>query len=239
MNMIKLYQVGGSVRDEILGIKSKDIDYAVEADSFEDMKKYLLDNKYTIFVEKPEYLVIRAKTEKEIVDFALCRSDGFYSDGRRPDKVHRATIMEDLARRDFTINAIAKDTNGEYLDPFNGQEDLRKKIIRSVGDPEERMKEDSLRIVRALRFSITKQFKIDKKLFKVICDPNIYKLLSNVAIERIRDELEKMFKYDTKASLRLIKVLPDGLIDCLFHDNMWLLPTNKKIKNKIKDHKKK
>ena len=111
---MKIYQVGGSVRDEFLNIKSKDIDYAVEADSFGDMRKYMIDNGYNIFLETPQYFTIRAKFPDShecnhlVADFALCRIDGQYSDGRRPDKVHRATIHEDLSRRDFTINAIAK-----------------------------------------------------------------------------------------------------------------------------------
>ncbi len=103
--MVKIYLVGGSIRDQLLGLKSKDLDYAVEAGSYEEMRDYIKENG-KIFLETPEYLTIRAHLKNgEPADFVLCRKDGEYSDGRRPDKVTPGTLYDDLARRDFTVNA--------------------------------------------------------------------------------------------------------------------------------------
>ena len=109
-----IYQVGGSLRDECLGRPCKDFDFSVEAPSYEAMREHLVQDGYTIFLEKPEYLTIRARfpkghpQERVCADFVLCRKDGFYSDGRRPDTVEPGTIYDDLARRDFTMNAMAR-----------------------------------------------------------------------------------------------------------------------------------
>jgi len=108
--MIKLFEVGGHVRDGLLGIKSKDIDMAVEAPSWEAMREFVKHNTKKIFLEKEEFLTIRAMGHDGLPkDFVLCRKDGAYSDGRRPDTVEAGTIFDDLARRDFTVNAIAKE----------------------------------------------------------------------------------------------------------------------------------
>src|SRR3990167_2493624 len=140
---MKIYQVGGSVRDSLLGLKSKDIDYAVEASSFSEMKQLLVDLGYHIFLEKEEYLAIRARDPRDgiVYDYTMCRVDGFYTDHRRPDSVTSGTIMEDLRRRDFTINAIAIDPDGEYLDPFDGRSDLETMTLRCVGKTDERIRE--------------------------------------------------------------------------------------------------
>lgn len=157
-----IYEVGGSVRDSLLNIPHKDHDYAVECDSFETMKEYILNEKFTICVEKPEYGHIKAIKDKKVVDFTLCREDGYYSDNRRPDSIKVCNIYSDLNRRDFTINAIAINVeNGEVLDPHGGETDLENKIIRCVGKTEDRMYEDPLRFLRALRFSVTKDMEID------------------------------------------------------------------------------
>src|SRR4051812_36297006 len=112
---VHLYEVGGHVRDSLLGIKSKDIDFAVEAESFMELFNWLNAQKFDIFLITEEYGTIRARFPKGHVnagltaDFVLCRKDGNYSDGRRPDSVSPGTIFDDLARRDFTVNAMARD----------------------------------------------------------------------------------------------------------------------------------
>lgn len=216
------FEVGGCVRDEILGVKSKDIDFSVvlsdeEANGlfaikhgpFEYMAEVLGAMGFTIFLEKPEFLTIRAKFPKDHptwakldADFVLARKEAGYSDGRRPDEVIPGTLMDDLARRDFTMNAIAKDSQGNLIDPFNGQQDIADKVIRAVGNPEDRIQEDALRIMRALRFSVTKGFRIDGELDFAISQNA--ELLRNVSTERIREELEKMFKVDTWKTIMLL-----------------------------------
>ena len=197
-----VWQVGGCVRDAIIGARSEDIDYAVEADSFAEMRDYIRSIGGEIFLEKEEFVTIRARVEREAADYVLCRRDGSYSDGRRPDDVTIGDIMSDLSRRDFTMNAIAMDSEGNYFDPFNGRADIESRIIRCVGSAAERMDEDSLRLVRAIRFSITKGFDIDSH----ICDmfENAYwsgRICETISQDRIRIEVNKMFAHDTIATI--------------------------------------
>jgi tRNA nucleotidyltransferase (CCA-adding enzyme) len=191
---MKLYKVGGCVRDTLLHIKSKDIDYSVEASSYEEMREELLKRGCKIYLEKPEYLTIRGKLNGEDVDFVLCRKDGAYSDGRRPDDVTVGDIYDDLARRDFTVNAIAIDEDGNYLDPYNGISHLKDKILKCVGS-NDRLKEDALRIVRAMRFSITKGFRLAGGLAEEISNLDTLNLLLNISSERIADELNKCLDF--------------------------------------------
>jgi len=212
--MIKIYKVGGAVRDEILGVKSKDVDYAVEAPSWDAMKDYI-SSKGKIYLESKQYFTIRAKMpELGDADFVLCRKDGEYSDGRRPDAVQIGTIYDDLARRDFTMNAIAIDTEtNQILDPFCGREDISKSIIKCVGKAEDRIAEDSLRMLRAIRFAVTKNFTIDNVIKKVL--ESEYKLILNVSEDRIREELFKAFKHDTLKTLKILHEYP-SIMELLF-----------------------
>lgn len=215
---MEFYEVGGCVRDEILGIKSNDIDFTVvledhethlmgvaqdhgvEIDPFTYMARMLKQMGFEIFLETPEFLTIRAKFPKGhkhsglTADFVLARKESDYTDGRRPDKVEPGTLLDDLARRDFTVNAIAKDADGTLIDPFFGQFDIQKRIIRTVGDPRERFEEDALRIVRAMRFSVTKGFVIDHYTWLAMHD--MVDSVSKVSAERVREELTKMFNAD-------------------------------------------
>lgn len=203
---VKLYKVGGFVRDQILGIPSKDIDYAVEANSYEIMKQYILDKGGKIYLESPGYLTIRAKLNNEDADFVLCRKDGSYHNGRHPDSVEIGDIYDDLVRRDFTMNAIAIKEDGNYLDPYNGIQDIKDQVIRCVGSID-RLKEDGLRLIRALRFSITKGFKLDNEIREFIqAETSIaLSVMTNVSSERIMEELNKMFTKDTRLTLQIIQ----------------------------------
>lgn len=206
---IKFYQVGGSVRDEILGVKSKDIDFAVEAPSYEAMRDEILARGGKIFLETPQYLTIRANVPTlGATDYVLCRKDGSYSDGRRPDTVEPGTILDDLARRDFTMNAIAKDSEtGEIIDPFGGQYDLSQMRISCVGDARTRFSEDGLRILRALRFSVTKKMQLSLDILDVLEDFTfVEEMLGCVSTERVREEMFKMFMFDTVEALRQMQV---------------------------------
>ena len=202
---MKLYKVGGFVRDKLLCVKSKDIDYAVESPSFDDMRNGIIELGGEIFLETPQYFTIRAKLNGEVADFVLCRKESQYSDGRHPDKVEVGTIYDDLARRDFTMNAIALCEDGSYIDPHGGIKDIEKyRIVRCVGSAEERFNEDALRMLRAIRFAITKGFRLHADICLYLRDKNNVDRLKNVSIERIREELYKCFAYNTYKSFCLL-----------------------------------
>ncbi len=224
--MAKFFQVGGSVRDSLLGIESKDIDYAVEAPSFAAMKAAILDRGGEIFVEHEHFLTIRAKVPKlGACDYVLCRKDGTYdTDGRRPDFVEPGTLLDDLARRDFTVNAMARGEDGVLVDPFGGQNDLKARTLRCVGNTEKRMKEDSLRMLRALRFAVTKGFGIEASLSYFLSSAENAKLLDNISIERIREELLRCFAFDTLQTLSWLAEYRH-LRKAIFDRNLKLVPT--------------
>lgn len=231
--MIKFYLVGGCVRDEILGHMPADIDYSVEASSFNHMKDHLIKSNFEIYVEKPEYGTLKAKCPltKKVSDYTLCRKDGFYSDCRRPDSIEASNILEDLSRRDFTMNAIAK-IDGEYYDPFFGIQDIENKLIRCVGKAADRLTEDPLRGLRALRFSITKGFTISPDILEIIETDAFITNFKKLAKERIQVELQKMFHHNTVRSIKLLSGLSKSFLEVLFVDSgIWLLPTLK-IKKK-------
>jgi tRNA nucleotidyltransferase (CCA-adding enzyme) len=133
-----VYLVGGSVRDAILGIDSKDLDYVMPC-SYLEMIEFLKERECVLVHEKPEFLTCKVKFPGKtgVVDFTCCRKESDY-DGRRPGKTEIATIEEDLARRDFTVNSIAVkvDENFEltsnFLDPFHGRIDLKAKRLKFV-----------------------------------------------------------------------------------------------------------
>lgn len=226
---MRIFLVGGAVRDRLLGLTSKDNDYAVEASGWEEMRAWVHANSLQVFLETPEFLTIRALDKnKQAVDYVLCRKDGAYSDGRRPDNVEMGTIMDDLRRRDFTMNAMAIDIEtGELLDPFGGQRDLEEKIIRCVGNPVDRFNEDALRIIRALRFHITKGMELHHSIWLQLLFENGWssKLLS-VSTDRRREELTKCFKHDTFKTMEMLHKLPIKTQKAMF-EGIWLLPTSK------------
>lgn len=225
----KFYQVGGSVRDRFLGNdKSKDIDYAVEAASFDMMRMAILQQGGKIFVETPQYFTIRANVPNlGACDFSLCRKDGVYTDGRRPDSVEVANINDDLARRDFTMNAIAIDMQTQNtLDPFNGINDIENRIIRCVGEPLQRFTEDKLRVFRAVRFAVTLDFEIERDTMMAMVEVNDF---SGVATERMVVELEKMFAVNTNRSLDLLMVAFPNLWRVINERGITFKPTMPKL----------
>ena len=243
---MQLFEVGGCVRDEILGGKSKDIDFTVVLDDadlrqmrngtglpdtdtpFGIMRWNLQRRGFRIFKEDPQFLTIRAQfpkgdervqiISKEVLpyigkglttDFVLARKESDYTDGRRPDKVIPGTLEDDLARRDFTMNAIAKAADGSLIDPFNGQADIRRRVIKAVGDPVERLSEDALRAVRAIRFAVTKGFTIEPELAKALESAEVLNAIAdNISDERIQQELSKMFRYDTYNAVMICNEFP-------------------------------
>ena len=147
----EIYVVGGAVRDLLTGKPVYDWDFTTNATPEQILKLFpdaYYDNQFGTVGIKPE---VENERPLEITTF---RTESSYSDSRRPDKVTWGkTLEEDLKRRDFTINAMALTVETEVLDNYGGQEDLKKKIIRAVGDPNERFGEDALRMMRAVRIS--------------------------------------------------------------------------------------
>lgn len=223
-----MYEVGGCVRDSLLGIPSKDIDYAVEAESYSEMRRELKEQKFKIFLETPQFLTIRAKfpDSKLVADFVLCRKEYKYSDSRHPDLVEPGSIYDDLDRRDFTVNAIAKCVmTGAIIDPHNGVRDLKNDLLKAVRNPTERFNEDALRVLRALRFSITKDLVIEENTWAAIVEFNPSKLAS-VSTDRKREELNKMFSVSPLKSMELILKLPRPLQNAIFSEGqIWLKAT--------------
>lgn len=217
------------MRDALLGVESKDIDFAVEAASFEAMESHIIGMGGEVFLRKPEFLTIRARVPSlGAADFVLCRKDGAYSDGRRPESVTAGTIFDDLARRDFTMNAIAQDVEtGILIDPHSGQKDIHDKVIRCVGNAIVRFNEDKLRVFRALRFALTKKFRIEQET-----NAAIHKFTAEdfggVSTERIRDELFKMFAADSHAAAMALFMGFPELGKLALSRGIWLEPTTRK-----------
>jgi tRNA nucleotidyltransferase (CCA-adding enzyme) len=236
---MRMYRVGGCVRDGLLGRKPKDIDYVVtllptevqtqHRGPFALMVENLKCLGYQVFVESPEFFTARARDprSRETHDYVLARREGPSSDGRHPDWVEPGELIDDLQRRDFTINAMAQNDDGEIIDPFFGKVDLFDGIIRTVGDPTTRFQEDRLRLLRALRFSMTLGFRIDS------ATSNAMRLLINnedeplgaVSEERIREELTKMFEVDSVNAFRLLDDY--NLARSCLRGRVWLKPTMK------------
>jgi len=185
------YLVGGCVRDMFRGEKPKDWDVTTNAKP-EDIEvlfeRSFYENDYgTVGVVNED---TKDETLK-IVEVTPYRIEGKYEDGRRPETVHFSDrLEEDLERRDFTVNAIAYDpSNGQIVDLFNGQKDIKDKIIRTVGEPEERFSEDHLRILRAVRLATELGFTINT--FTEDAIRKNAKHLEKISRERIRDEFSK------------------------------------------------
>lgn len=218
------YIVGGCVRDFLLGPEGypepKDWDVTTNAKP-EEIQKVFPDSFY-----ENKFLTVTARTgsKKENlseIEITTYRFEAEYSDKRHPDQVQYAQKLEDdLSRRDFTINAMAMDTEGKskkIIDLFDGQKDLKEKIIRTVGNPEERFNEDALRMLRAVRFATVLDFKIEDKTAEAIKKNSIW--LEAVSQERIRDEFIKIVMSENAAEgiellreLNLLKyVIPELL----------------------------
>lgn len=202
-NGFKAYLVGGAVRDMLLGKEVHDWDLATNAKPEEVMKIFhhvvptgIAHGTVTILIFNHQIETTTFRTEKD------------YSDGRHPDKVeYAATIEEDLSRRDFTINAIAADlSDGKIIDPFGGQNDLKKKIIKTVGNPYERFSEDGLRPIRAIRFVSQLNFSIEENTFEAIKSKDVLENVKGISLERFRDEFCKMLSSKTPStSLKLLE----------------------------------
>ncbi|MBC1777795.1 CCA tRNA nucleotidyltransferase [Listeria booriae] len=196
------YFVGGSVRDVILGRDVSDIDIATSA--FPEEVKQIFTRTFDTGIEHGTVSVLDAGEIYEITTF---RTEGTYADFRRPDEVTFIRSLEkDLERRDFTMNAIAMGLDGRFIDPFGGQEDMKKKQIRAVGKPWERFHEDALRMMRGVRFVSQLQFQLEADTYAAMQQNRA--LLANIAVERIAVELVKLMKgRAVKEGLKLLAEL--------------------------------
>ncbi len=180
------YFVGGSVRDTILKRPIHDVDIATSA--YPSEVKALFKRTVDTGIEHGTVMILDHGTGYEVTTF---RTESGYQDYRRPDKVTFVrSLREDLKRRDFTINALALSENGQVTDLFGGLVDMKARVIRAVGDPEERFNEDALRMMRAVRFASQLDFRIDDQTLKGIYDHS--NLLKKIAVERIHTEFIKM-----------------------------------------------
>ncbi|QPC48391.1 CCA tRNA nucleotidyltransferase [Mangrovibacillus cuniculi] len=180
------YFVGGAVRDLIIGREVNDVDIATSA--LPQEVKGIFPKTVDVGIEHGTILVIHNGEGYEITTF---RTEKGYEDFRRPSEVSFVrNLEEDLQRRDFTINAIAMNANGEFVDPFNGLEDIEQKVIRTVGSADERFQEDALRMMRAIRFQSQLGFTMDKTCREGL--ENNAALLEHIAIERKLQEFEKL-----------------------------------------------
>ena len=223
---LKMFVTGGTLRDRMLGLTPKDMDFSVEAPSFAAMVAEFEGMGGKVWQARPEFLTVRGKLPGVgDADFVMCRKEGFYSDGRHPDTVEPGTVLDDLARRDFTVNAMAQDmVGGPLLDPFDGAGDLDAMVLRCVGDPVHRFSEDSLRMVRALRFTVTRGFTLHPTVAAALTHQTLLDGLDNCAVERVREEMFKAFACDTLATLRLLERFP-RLRDKVFSRGLKLTPT--------------
>ncbi|MCH4006861.1 MAG: CCA tRNA nucleotidyltransferase [Eubacterium sp.] len=182
------YVVGGCVRDSILGLSPDDWDVCTEAEP-DEMKNCFIGLRSVD--TGIQHGTVTAISKGKPVEVTTYRIDGTYSDGRHPDDVtFTRSLREDLARRDFTINAMAYDPENGLIDPFSGREDLKRHLIRCVGEPEKRFSEDALRILRAFRFSSKLGFEIEEKTARAACE--MAETVRKVARERVGVEFTKL-----------------------------------------------
>ena len=239
--MAKIYKVGGCVRDKILEIDSKDIDFTFVCEDSQtveggwiEMTSWMRANDFEIFLETPSCFTVRAKFPKDhqyagmVADFVMARKEVGYIPGTRQPILELGTLADDLFRRDFTLNALAEDENGKIIDLFNGLHDLKRGYLRTPLDCKITFDDDPLRILRAIRFCITKGFYMGAYMDGVIQDYDYETKMKVVSIERIREELLKCFKHDTINTLRMLHEYP-SLRNYIFANNiLWLKPTFEK-----------
>ena len=213
-NEAEIFVVGGAVRDLMLGREVKDWDFATNLTP-EEMKKIFPKNS---FCENTYGTFSIVNPDGSVFEVTTYRTEREYSDNRHPDKVKWGkTIEEDLERRDFCINSIGLSIDGNIIDPYDGQADIKNKIIRAVGVPDERFKEDALRMMRAIRIACQIEFVIEEATFAAI--QNNAMLIGNIAGERIREELFMILTSEhaidgvklLKTSGLLMEIMPEML----------------------------
>ena len=210
--------VGGCVRDYLLGIPPKDWDITTSAKP-EDVKRIFdaQDNCHTVDtgIQHGTVTVVIAHIGYEVTTY---RIDGEYKDSRHPESViFTDDITGDLARRDFTMNAIAYNPEKGFVDPYGGIEDIKKELIRGVGDAAARFDEDALRIMRAVRFSAQLDFEIEEETKKAVYEKAF--LIKNISTERVREEFTKTLMSDHPEMIDVFK--RTGILDIFIPGNAY------------------
>ena len=207
-NGYEAYMVGGCIRDSLLSKKPKDYDIATSAPP--SITESLFEKTIPTGIKHGTITVLINNEPFEVTTY---RTEGTYKDNRHPEEVSFVKdIKDDLSRRDFTINAFAYNDKKGLKDYFNGIEDLKNKIIRTVGDSNTRFNEDALRMLRAIRFSSQLGFSIEEKTLNAIIRNK--SLIKNISLERIRDELSKILLSDNpKKGFLLLKEC--GILDII------------------------
>lgn len=206
---------GGCVRDRLLGREPKDYDIATSATPAQVLQLFPKGNEVGA-----HFGVILVRYQGYMVEIATFRTDGSYSDGRRPDSVVFATAREDAQRRDFTINGLFEDPrSGAIIDHVGGQADLCDGVLRAIGDASSRFQEDSLRLMRAVRFSGSLGFAIEENTWQAVVQQA--PLLARIAPERIRDELNRMLLHPSRA--RAFELLADSHLFTYFWPEVMAL----------------
>lgn len=204
------YAVGGCVRDHCLGLVPQDFDLCTSARP-EDMER--LFHGHSLVLAGKKHGTVGVIVDHQCVEITTYRTEGAYSDNRHPDWVRFVDrIEEDLSRRDFTINAMAYAPGAGYADPFGGREDLKNRVLRAVGDPEARFREDSLRILRGVRFAVKYHLEVEKNTREAMI--SLAPLMDNLARERVFSELCKLLPLVTAEDLGrfapiLCQVIPE------------------------------
>lgn len=182
------YVVGGCVRDHCLGLIPQDYDMCTSATP-EQTEEVFRDHRLVLAGKK--HGTVGVVTEEGVVEITTFRREGNYRDNRHPDwVVFVPEVEKDLARRDFTVNAMAWSPTRGYADPFGGREDLKNHILRAVGEPRQRFREDSLRILRGIRFAVRYGLTVEENTFAAM--ESQAHLMDNLARERVFEELSKL-----------------------------------------------
>ncbi len=235
----KTYLTGGAVRDQLLGLKSKDLDYVFVFDdpkqftsadeAFKEMERIIVSEGGEIYLSTPDCYTIRYKdgVTGEAKDIVLARKETSYIPGTRKPVVELGTLWDDMIRRDAKINAMAIDENGKIVDYFGGKEDLKNMILDTPADPIITFNLDQLRLIRFFRFMVTKNFRTTDEILDIITNFDYVNNFKHVSEERIREELYKCFKHDTYKTLTLLASFPKLENYIFTKTNLWLLPTLK------------
>ncbi len=192
------YAVGGCVRDALLGIPPHDYDLCTNA---KPQQTAALFADFTLVRSGEKHGTIGVVVSKEVIEITTFRTEGGYADNRHPGWVRFVpNLREDLARRDFTVNAMAYNPRQGYIDPFGGQQDLKSKILRTVGDPYTRFSEDALRILRGVRFAV--RFDLTPEAPTLQAMKDLAPAMDQLARERVFDELCKLLPLVTAKDLQ-------------------------------------
>lgn len=215
-NGFEAYIVGGYVRDYLLGINSSDVDICTNA-----RVRELLDIFSDYNVLSNEYGAVKLITNDSRIDITTYRRDLKYNGSRRRVEIEYVdNLLDDINRRDFTMNTLCMNKEGNIIDVLNGKEDIEKKIIRCVGNIDDRLNEDPLRMLRAVRFATTLNFEIEEELYKELKRNRT--LIAQLSRERIKEELNKILT--STNALRGLKMMRNlGFLDYVgidFNDNL-------------------